>query len=148
MTKFAHPGVVGALLSRGMTQHQISQELGISRKTLKSKIEELETMAQLMEAYAKQQSVHVALVKLKVLEGITEEKIQEATLGELINTFRILDDKERLLNGKSGDVSAFVQLVSKLAGEMDVQEKASNSEDDEDDGIIDVTPNDDGMPRL
>lgn len=88
------------LISRGETIPNISQELGISPPTLRSRIADLSKKQGLLLQYRAIQALHLTELQARVLEAITPEKINEAPLRDLIASYKILKDKEMDLSGE------------------------------------------------
>jgi DNA-binding MarR family transcriptional regulator len=104
----------------GMNQKQISKELGISIPTLERNIAELTESQGVLLKYRDLQHLKLTEIQHQVLEAITPEKIAECSALELTQIFKILKDKELVVNGKPTEIKGLVgYLVELEKREMD-----------------------------
>jgi len=108
------------LQEMGLTQPQAAQELGISAQTLSKRIAKLQEKQGLLLQYRAIQSLQLTELQARVLEAITPEKIQDAQLHELVSAFKILKDKELVIEGKPSEIKGLVAYLI----EMEKQEAA------------------------
>ena len=111
------------LLMRGESVPTISTELGISNNTLRARIADIQKKQGVLLQYRSIQSLQLTELQARVLEAITEEKINEAPLRDLIMSYKILKDKELVMEGKPSEIKG---LVAHLIY-MEKQEAALNS---------------------
>lgn len=90
------------LMEMGMTQKESAKELGISPMTLSKRIADIQEKQQILLQYRKLQSLQLTELQARVLEAITPEKINEAPLRDLVVAFKILKDKELVMEDKGG----------------------------------------------
>jgi len=111
------------LLDRGERPPAIATELGISAPTLRAKVRELQEKQGVLLQYRAIQSLQLTELQARVLDAITPEKIEDASLRDLVMSYKILKDKEQLIEGKPTEIKG---LVAHLIY-MEKQEKALES---------------------
>ena len=111
------------LLMRGESVPTISTELGISNNTLRARIADIQKKQGVLLQYRSIQSLQLTELQARVLEAITEEKINDAPLRDLVMSYKILKDKELNIEGKPSEIKG---LVAHLIY-MEKQEAALNS---------------------
>lgn len=79
-----------ALRSEGKTIKEISDTLGVSTATLTRRIAELKYMKGILSKYRELQGLQLTELQFRVLEAITPEKLDRATLLELVRAFAVL----------------------------------------------------------
>ena len=108
------------LLDRGERPPAIATELGISTPTLRARIKELQEKQGVLLQYREIQSLQLTALQARVLDAITPDKINEASLRDLVMSYKILKDKELNIEGKPTEIKG---LVAHLI-HMEKQEKA------------------------
>ena len=108
------------LQEMGLTLTQGAKELGICRQTLSKRIANLQEKQGLLLQYRAIQSLQLTELQARVLEAITPEKIAGANLHELVAAFKILKDKELVIEGKPSEIKGLVAYLV----EMEKQEAA------------------------
>lgn len=108
------------LLERGESVPSISMELGISAPTLRSRIADLQKKQGVLLQYRSIQSLQLTELQARVLEAVTEEKINDASLRDLVMSYKILKDKELVIEGKPSEIKGLVAHLIYL----EKQEKA------------------------
>jgi len=106
------------LISTGKTQKQMSTELGISVPTLAKRIADIQEKQGLLLKYREIQNLQLTELQARVLEAITPEKIQEASLPQLVACYRILKDKELVSLGKPDSITGLVGYLIMLEKEQ------------------------------
>jgi len=96
------------LLMRGEKVPAIAVELGISAPTLRARIADLQKKQGLLLQYRSIQSLQLTELQARVLEAITLEKIEEASLRDLVMSYKILKDKELNIEGKPSEIKGLV----------------------------------------
>jgi len=96
------------LLERGESVPAISTELGISPITLRSRIADIQKKQGILLQYRSIQSLQLTELQARVLEAITPEKIEEASLRDLVSSYKILKDKELVTDGKPSEIKGLV----------------------------------------
>lgn len=126
------------LLSKGYTKKDAADEFGISVPTLSQRILDLKKREGVVLQYRALQSIELTEIEAKVLEAITPEKIEEASLRDLVQAYRILKDKELVSEGKPNEIKGLVGYLMHLEKEdaisrgekvIDVVEKKLSTED-------------------
>lgn len=105
------------LLSRGVPKKQIARDLSISVGSLNKTIAELQSGQGLLMQYRELQNLQLTGLQAKVLEAITPEKIECASLVELVTAFRVLKDKELVMTGKANNITGIVGYLVQLEKE-------------------------------
>ena len=111
------------LLARGEKVPAIATELGISAPTLRARIMDLQEKQGVLLQYRSIQSLQLTELQARVLEAITPEKIEAAPLKDLVASYKILKDKEQVIEGKPSEIKG---LVAHLIY-MEKQEQALKS---------------------
>lgn len=96
------------LILRGESIKSTSEELGISVPTLRNRVADLQKKQGLLLQYRAIQSLQLTELQARVLEAITPEKIEEAPLRDLITSYKILKDKELVVEGKPSEIRGLV----------------------------------------
>ena len=115
------------LLQRGETVPAIATELGISPPTLRSRIADLQKKQGLLLQYRQIQSLQLTELQARVLEAITPDKIENAPLRDLVMSYKILKDKEQVIEGKPSEIKGLVAHLIHL----EKQEAAVDAEVEE-----------------
>lgn len=119
------------LVARGMSQKEIAPELGISVPTLSKRIAEIQSKQGLILQYRQLQNIQLTELQARVLEAITPEKIEEATLRELVASYKILKDKELVDTGRPSDVKGIMHYLI----EIEKEEAALDAEVEHDEDV-------------
>lgn len=96
------------LVMRGESVPTVARELGISPPTLRGRIAELSKKQGLLLQYRSLQSLQLTELQARVLEAITPEKIESASLKDLVGSYKILKDKEQVIEGKPTEIKGLV----------------------------------------
>lgn len=102
------------LLEQGLPQKIIAGELGVSIPTLAKKIADIQTKQGLILKYRAIQSLQLTELQCKVLEAITPEKIDEAPLRDLVCAYKILKDKEQVIEGRPTEIKGLVAYLVEM----------------------------------
>jgi len=105
------------LLERGGTMPEIAETLEVSQPTLSKRIAEIQEEHQVLLQYRSIQALELTRLQAKCLMAITDDKINEASLTELVNAFKILKDKELTLEGKPSDIKGLVGYLIQIEKE-------------------------------
>lgn len=121
------------LLERGIPQKEIAVKLEITPPTLSKRIAELQKEQGVLLQYRPLQSLQLTKLQAAVLERITPEKIADAPLRDLILAYKILKDKELVIEGKPSDIKGLVGYLIELEKlEADGKMPAIEEQDQED----------------
>lgn len=127
------------LATKGMTQKEIAEELDVSIPTLAKRIAKIRDRQGILMQYRTLQTLQLTELQWKILENITDEKISEAPLDVLVRAYKILKDKELVVEGKPSDIKGLVGYLVQLEKE----EAALNAEyedvPEEEGRVIDIT---------
>lgn len=102
------------LLERGIPQKEIATKLEITPPTLSKRIAELQREQGVLLQYRPLQSLQLTKLQAAVLDRITPEKIADAPLRDLIIAYKILKDKELVIEGKPSDIKGLVGYLIEL----------------------------------
>ena len=115
------------LLERGATHGEAGEALECSPQTIAARVVEIQEEHSVLLQYRAIQSLELTKLQAKVLMAITDEKINDASLSELVNAFKILKDKELTLEGKPSDIKGLVTyLIALEKEEAGVENPASS----------------------
>ena len=124
------------LLEQGFSQTEVASELGVSAPTLAKKIADIQSKQGLILKYRALQSIQLTELQCKVLEAITPEKINEAPLKDLVGAYKILKDKELVVDGKPTEIKGLVAYLVEMERQQIALEK--------DDNVVDIAKLEDG----
>jgi len=93
---------------QGMNQKEQAKELGISVPTLSRRIADIQSKHDVLLQYRALQSLQLTELQARVLEAITPEKIEDAPLKDLVLAYKILKDKELVVEGKPSEIKGLV----------------------------------------
>lgn len=99
---------------KNLPQSKIAEELGISTPTLARRIAEIRDKQGILLRYRELQSLQLTAIQARILEHITPEKIAEAPLRDLVLAFKILKDKEQVIEGKPSEIKGLVGYLIEL----------------------------------
>ena len=124
------------LLEQGFSQTEVASELGVSAPTLAKKIADIQSKQGLILKYRALQSIQLTELQCRVLEAITPEKINEAPLKDLVGAYKILKDKELVVDGKPTEIKGLVAYLVEMERQSLALEK--------DDNVVDIAKLEDG----
>jgi len=117
------------LLERDLPQKEAARELGISIPTLAKRMADIREKQGILLKYRDLQSLHLTELQARVLEAITPDKIEEASLRDLVLSYKILKDKELNIDGKPSEIRGLVSYLVEiekremaLDGSIDVED--------------------------
>jgi hypothetical protein len=128
------------LIMRGESVPTVATELGISPPTLRARIADISKKQGLLLKYRSVQSLQLTELQARVLEAITPEKIDSASLRDLVMSYKILKDKEQVIEGKPSEIKGLVAHLIHLEKQEAVVEQEN---------VVDVEADDDwtDLPR-
>ena len=126
--------VVLDLLERGEKAPAIATELGISVNTLRARISNLQEKQGVLLQYRSIQALQLTELQARVLEAISDEKINDAPLRDLVASYKILKDKELVMDGKPTEIKGLVAHLIYL----EKQEAALNAQHADNITTVDV----------
>ncbi len=112
------------LATKGLNYKEQADELGISVPTLSKRIADIQSKQGILIKYRALQSLQLTELQARVLEAITPEKIEDAPLRDLVQCYKILKDKEQVIEGKPTDIKGLVGFLV----ELEKEEAALNAE--------------------
>lgn len=136
------------LESTGMTQKEIARELQVSVPTLARRITKIQEEQPILLQYRTLQSLELTALQSRILSAVTPEKIEEASLKDLISAFKILKEKEHLIEGKPSEIKGLVAYLVEIEREkMAAMKQPRFSEGDVQDGEF-IKEEDEELPDL
>lgn len=111
------PDVLYDLISTGMTQKDIAVEMNVSVPTLAKRIAKIQEEQSILMQYRTLQSLELTALQSRILEQITPEKIEEASLRDLVLAFKILKDKELVVDGKPSEIKGLIGVLIEMEKE-------------------------------
>ena len=105
------------LATRGLNQKEIAEEMGVSVPTLAKRITDIQSKQGILMKYRSLQSLQLTEIQARVIEAITPEKIEDAPLRDLVVAYKILKDKELVVEGKPSDIKGLVGFLVALEKE-------------------------------
>lgn len=140
------------LIMRGEKAPAIAAELGITPPTLRARIQEIQRDQALILQYREVRSLQLTSIQAKILENITPEKIEEASLRDLVQAYKILSEREQVFEGKPSEIKGLVAHLihlekqeaalatgSLVPGYTEIEFSDTVSEDEEDNTSSDLS---------
>ena len=121
------------LISRGITQKDIAAEMSLSVPTLAKRIAKIQEEQGILMQYRTLQSLELTALQSRILEAITPDKINEAPLRDLVLAFKILKDKELVVDGKPNEIKGLVGYLIELEREQLALQKAPTKVEEDSD---------------
>lgn len=119
------------LISLGLSNKEIAQQLEISIPTLLDRIEKLKKGESALLAYEKVQHLDLIGVQQRLVAGVTDEKIAEAPLGQIASAFGIFNKAGQLAQGRPTEIHGLMGYLMLLEKE-DIESKNNPP--------VDITP--------
>lgn len=102
-------------IDRGLTNKQIATEIGnVSPSLISKRIADIQKNEGILMQYRAVQSLQLTALQAKILENITDEKIEEAPLRDLVVAYKILKDKELVSDGKPNEIKGLVGYLVQM----------------------------------
>lgn len=101
----------------GLTIKEQAGEIGCSPQTVSNRIAKIQQEQGILMKYRPLQSLQLTSIQAKILEAITPDKIEQAPLRDLVFAFKILKDKEQVMEGKPSDIKGLVSYLIKIEKE-------------------------------
>ncbi len=96
------------LIMRGESVPSVAKELGVSPPTLRARMNQLTEERDCLIDYRKLHSLQLTGLIAYLLEAITPDKIENASLKDLVQCYKILKEKELLVEGKPSEIKSLV----------------------------------------
>jgi len=119
------------LITSGMSSREIAETMGVSIPTLESRIKELQNSEKALLAYDKVHHLGLIAVQQKLIDGVTDEKITAAPLGQIAQAYGVFNKAKQLATGGPTEIQGLMGYLIALETE---DRNASTQEP------IDVTP--------
>ena len=135
------------LVERGYSRKDAANIFGVSLPTLSARIKDIQAKQGLLLQYRALQALQLTELQARILEAITPEKIEMAELKDLVIAYKVLKDKELVVDGKPSEIKGLVSYLvhmekENLAASTPVAFESQESESNFDDFDFE------GMPRL
>lgn len=118
------PDALLELIERGVSKKNMAEEVGCSVPTLRSKIAKLQESSPVILEYRTLQTLELTELQSKILSKITDEKIDAAPLRDLVLAYKILKEKEFMVEGKPTEVRGLVHYLLEIEREEEAEKKA------------------------
>ena len=106
------------MLQQGVARKELAQILGISTPTLSARIADLQEKQGLLLQYRNIQALQLTELQARILESITPDKIEEAPLKDLVLCYKVLKDKELVVEGKPSEIKGLVSYLVHMEKEQ------------------------------
>lgn len=134
------------LLSDNVPKRRMAKELGVTVASLNKTIKELSEGQGLLLKYRELQHLQLTNLQARILECMTPDKIEAASLVELATVFRILKDKELVVQGKASNITGLVGYLVQL--EKEELQKLTPVDVTHTDYVIDAEETDDNTDDI
>lgn len=125
------------MIEDGLDRKAIAENVGCSVSTLNRKIKELQEKEGVLLDWRSVRSLKLTELQAAILDKITPEKMEEASLKDLVLAYKVLADKEdELENPEKGKITGLVAYLIELEKRNYVLDEAK---------IIDVPLVDEGV---
>jgi hypothetical protein len=111
-------GLMYDMLQQGVARKELAQILGVSSPTLSARIADLQTKQGLLLQYRNIQALQLTELQARILESITPDKIEEAPLKDLVLCYKVLKDKELVVEGKPSEIKGLVSYLVHMEKEQ------------------------------
>lgn len=118
------------LITSGMSRGDIADSLGVSIPTLESRINDLQKSEKALLAYDKIHHLGLIAVQQKLIDGVTDEKIADAPLGQIAQAYGVFNKAKQLATGGPTEIQGLMGYL------MVMEEEDRKAQEDP----IDVTP--------
>lgn len=115
------------LIEKGASKSEIAGELGVSVSELSSKLINLRERHGILTEYRTLQTMQLTELQFKVLASITDDKIAEAPLRDLVYAFKTLKDKELIGEGKPTEIKGLVAYLIEMEKQEVLKLKGDNT---------------------
>jgi len=116
------------LIERGVSKGEIAKELGVSVATLSGKLAHLRERHGILTEYRALQSMQLTELQYRVLEKITDDKIAEAPLRDLVYAFKTLKSQELTAEGKPSEIKGLVAYLIEMEKQESLKLKGMGTE--------------------
>jgi hypothetical protein len=96
------------MIQDGSTKKEMADTFNCSIPTISSKIDDLLAEEGIWLKYRETQHLKLTRLQYQILESISEEDLEEASLSEKVNAFRILKEKELISQGKPTELKGLI----------------------------------------
>jgi len=101
----------------------------VTKESLQSQVSRVVNSKDEIMEYREAQSLVLTEVQAKLLNAITDRKINEASLRDIVGAYKVLKDKELVTDGKPTEIVGFVGYLMELEEEEKAKVKAEKEKD-------------------
>lgn len=96
------------LLERGESVASVARELSVSDGRLRRQVRRLQEKQGILLQYRSIQALQLTELQAQVLNAITPDKIHDASLKDLVSAYKILKDRELVIEGKPSEIKGLM----------------------------------------
>jgi hypothetical protein len=111
------PLAIHDLASQGKTQREIAKTLGVSHVTLARRMADIQAKKGILLKYRSIQTLQLTELQWRVLEAVTPEKIESASLLELVKAYKILKNAELGIKAERCQITGLLAYLIQLEKE-------------------------------
>lgn len=124
--------IIAKLFELEVPKKIAAEQLGVSVPTLSRIIARYRTKQEPLIQYRGVQSLQLTDYQAKILERVTDDKIDEAPLRDLVLAFKVFKEKELLLEGKPSEIKGLIGYIVSMEAELKKEEEIVDVKDEED----------------
>ena len=106
-----------SLLADGMSRKDTAAALDISPVTLDAAVERLKKEESSLLAYSKVHYLDLISVQKRLVDGVTDEKILDAPLGQIAQAYGVFNKAEQLVQGRPTEIHGLMGYLLHLEKE-------------------------------
>ena len=114
----------------------------LAQEDIAAVTESLRGLAPSLDTYTELESIHVRKCALEVLNGITPDKVAGANLRDLVTAYKLLKEKDLLLQGRPTELTGIMHLV------VSMEKKFEGKEEDPSSGVAGASADQDAAVEL
>ena len=96
---------------------EMAKEFGVSHVTLARRMADIQAKHGILLKYRSIQTLELTALQFRILELITPEKIESASLLDLVKSFKILKQAELGIKGEPFKITGLVGILTKMEEE-------------------------------
>ena len=124
--------IISKLFELEVPKKMAAEQLGVSVPTVSRIIARYRTKQEPLIQYRGVQSLQLTDYQAKILERVTDDKIDEAPLRDLVLAFKVFKEKELLLEGKPSEIKGLIGYIVSMEQELKKEEEFIDVESNED----------------
>ena len=111
------PVLLHSMFSKGMTQKEIAKAFDVSHVTLAKRMVEITHKKGILLKYRSLQTLQLTSLQARILEAITPEKIEKASLADIMKAFKILKSMEPGIAKERYKITGLTEYLMELEEE-------------------------------